>query len=1180
VVGTGGGTLAAGDAHLAVPSGAVVAPTAISIEPVAAPAGLAGPSQFYKFSPDGLTFAVPVKVTFAVPPGLAHPTIFWTRAGTNAFENVGGDVSVPGQISVFVTHFSQGGVAGDPCFGVVCGMPSDACHVAGVCDALTGACSNPLAADGTPCDDANACTQTDTCHGGTCLGANPVVCGPSAQCHTGAPAACDPATGICVDVLSLDGEPCEDGNACTLDDACRGGVCMGALPNTCSDGNVCTTDACDVDLGCTHLPAPSATVCRPAAGACDSAETCGGASWCPLVDAKLTGVCRNSAGACDMPETCDGIGNECPRDVFAAAGMICRPSTGACDPAEFCSGSDVTCPGDTVVPRPTAPTGLAVTGGDAHVSLGWAGVEGASGYKVKRGLTSGALAALASIPIAPPTYIDATAANGTAYYYTVSATANGASAGSCESADSIEVSATPSAPRHAQSVAAGAAHSCAIRADGSLWCWGYNHSGDLGDGTATSNPLPVQVAALGTGVVEVVAGADHTCARKVDGTLWCWGSNQSGQVGDGTSADRSIPTQIAALGTSVVGVSAGANFTCAWKTDRTLWCWGDNSTGQLGLGLPSDIQNRPMQVVALGPTVSSATAGGSHACATRTDGTLWCWGANGSAQVDPSMETRYAPAAVNLTGLGAVASASAGGDHTCALMSEGGVLCWGANGYGQAGNGGPAAQNMRTPMYIQGLDGPVRTVVAGDQRTCALRADSTLWCWGYTPIDQFRGDAVNFPVQVTALGSAVADVAVASAKSHVCARRSDDTIWCWGINWAGQLGDGSTTDSASPVQTAIPTGPAGGGGGTVGGSNPDAGTPPPPAGFATTATGLAHTCAIRTDGTLWCWGANNIGQVGDGTTTDKTSPVQVTGLADFSQVSAGDNHTCALRSDSTVSCWGSNVSRQLGLGITGAKLAPTPVTWLATPVIQISAGGMHTCAVTYDNALWCWGANNKGQIGDGTTQDRDLPVQVTALGRSVAQVATGAAFSCARKTDDTVWCWGYNADGQLGDGTRVDRPMPVQVAALGTNVASVAAGSHSCAVKTDGTVWCWGYNGRGELGDGTTTSASTPVQVNGLPKSVSVSVGRAFTCAWDFDHSLPWCWGYGANGRLGNGATSNSLTPVRVTHGAVSQIATGGNHACARELNTGVLSCWGSNSNGQLGNGTTTDSTVPTPVPN
>jgi alpha-tubulin suppressor-like RCC1 family protein len=251
-------------------------------------------------------------------------------------------------------------------------------------------------------------------------------------------------------------------------------------------------------------------------------------------------------------------------------------------------------------------------------------------------------------------------------------------------------------------------------------------------------------------------------------------------------------------------------------------------------------------------------------------------------------------------------------------------------------------------------------------------------------------------------------------------------------------------------------------------------------GVAEVSGGVYHTCARTTDNKLWCWGYNGNGELGDGTTTDRSVPAQVTGLGTtVAGVSAGDGYTCATTTNGQLYCWGWNGEGELGNGSLVNSSVPVQVTDLANSVASVTTGLYHTCARKSDNTLWCWGVNEDGELGNGNTTDNSRPVQVSGLS-NVAAVAVGDYHTCARTTDNKLWCWGFNGSGQLGDGTTVTRITSTQVTSLGATATEVVAGaSHTCARKTDNSLWCWGYNASGQIGDGSTTSRINPTQVVG-----------------------------------------------------------------------------------------------------
>jgi predicted alpha/beta superfamily hydrolase len=262
---------------------------------------------------------------------------------------------------------------------VVC-TALDQCHSVGTCDSGTGICSNPAKANGSSCSDGNACTQFDSCQAGICAGSKMVTCTALDQCHVAG--VCDPGTGACSNPVAADGSACSDGNACTTNDTCLAGTCTGGPPANCDDGNACTIDSCSPSSGCMHTPGNAGVVCRPSAGVCDAAETCTGTdATCPG-DVKSTAVCRASAGVCDVAESCDGVHNDCPVDGFQSSATVCRPAVGQCDVAETCTGMSAACPTDGLAPNGTSCSdGNACTQSDTcqsgvcrSLSFAWTGV--------------------------------------------------------------------------------------------------------------------------------------------------------------------------------------------------------------------------------------------------------------------------------------------------------------------------------------------------------------------------------------------------------------------------------------------------------------------------------------------------------------------------------------------------------------------------------------------------------------------------------------------------------------------------------------------------------------------------------------------------------------------------------------------------------------------------------------
>ncbi|OXB94733.1 RCC1 domain-containing protein [Parageobacillus galactosidasius] len=335
-----------------------------------------------------------------------------------------------------------------------------------------------------------------------------------------------------------------------------------------------------------------------------------------------------------------------------------------------------------------------------------------------------------------------------------------------------------------------------------------------------------------------------------------------------------------------------------------------------------------------------------------------------------------------------------------------------------------------------------------------------------------------------------------------------------------------------------------------------------------------HTVVINKNNELWAWGYNGFGQLGDGTTENRNTPTRIGTDTDWKQVAAGGNHTIAIKNDGSLWAWGHNSSGQLGDGTTTNKATPTRI-GTDTDWKQVAAGYSHTVAIKNDGSLWAWGHNSSGQLGDGTTTNKATPTRI-GTDTDWKQVACGQYHTVAIKNDGSLWAWGYNNYGQLGDGTTTThRSTPTKIG-TNTNWKQVAAGgNHTIAIKNDGSLWAWGYNYYGQLGDGTTVNKTTPTRIGTDTDWKQVACGYDHTVAIKNDGSL-WAWGYNGSGRLGDGTTINKYTPTRIgTDTDWKQVAAGSSHTVAIKLTLDVYG-WGNNNYGQLGDGTTTNRNTPT----
>jgi len=331
------------------------------------------------------------------------------------------------------------------------------------------------------------------------------------------------------------------------------------------------------------------------------------------------------------------------------------------------------------------------------------------------------------------------------------------------------------------------------------------------------------------------------------------------------------------------------------------------------------------------------------------------------------------------------------------------------------------------------------------------------------------------------------------------------------------------------------------------------------------AAGDYHSIALDDNGTVWGWGDNGSGQLGDGTTTNRNAPSRMRFVSDVFAVAGGGNHTLALTGDGRVWAWGDNSSGQLGDGTFLLRSQPAPVLQL-TGGVAVAAGYGHSLALKKDGTVWAWGDNSSGQLGNGTTENRNIPKPVSNLTEVIA-ISAGQYHNLALKKDGTLWAWGANTDGQLGDGSFHTRTVPVQVSGLSHAVFVAAGGYHGLAIQSDQRVWTWGRNWEGQVGDSPYDYVTTPVPVTGLSGVILVAAGASQSLALKSNGTV-WAWGQNDHGQLGNSTFQPTSTPVQVSDlVSVIGLAAGANHSVALR-NDGTVWAWGDNGSGQLGDGT------------
>jgi len=739
---------------------------------------------------------------------------------------------------------------------------------------------------------------------------------------------------------------------------------------------------------------------------------------------------------------------------------------------------------------------------------------------------------------------------------------------------------------------------------GAAFIWGIDGNGSLGNGNftgAVQAPTPLSRIHGGSWRGFAGGGGDNgACALVSTGgtqSVRCWGQNNLRQLGWGRGAKD--PPQLATTrldGAVVPVIKMGRYFqhSCALIEGGEVRCFGVNRSGQIGNGATSNSVVGSQRAIGIDGSAKSAThvcVGASHSCALLDDGAVECWGQSKGTGTSESSESLAIQVPTGVTGIDGTASQAkalfCGAGSSCAILTNDDVMCWGSNSSGQLGTGMTGAAEL-APVAATALNSldPISKLALGNAWSCALHTTGAVSCWG-SDLSGRLGDggdadvASPTPVSVAGLdGSSKRAVDISSNNDHVCVVLETGEVECWGENRYGVIGDSSTEDRNVPTQTDKSTFEA----------------------VVQVASGRVHSCALMESGAVYCWGSDAEGQLGDTDDGQGNKSIRaVTSILEALDVgaqklAAGASHTCAVLTEGSIACWGADNAGQVGDNEDGyeSEYEPRIVPGLDGLVaVDIAASNELTCAVFDDGSVRCWGADASGQIGDGDDDElpEQAPVVVSGLDGTTdkaKKLGLGERRACAVLTDESLVCWGTNANGALGIGpTSGDQHVPATVLG-GLKVADVQSGrDHTCALTTEGAVYCWGSNASNQLGNPMADATQeSPLVVTGLDGvtdiAVAISTGDNHSCATLASGELR-CWGANTNGELGLNTTSVSeATPQQVyaydgMNIAAVNMSCGGNHTCAL-LSHGVVECWGLDSVGQLGKSGFESDIRPSPV--
>lgn len=782
---------------------------------------------------------------------------------------------------------------------------------------------------------------------------------------------------------------------------------------------------------------------------------------------------------------------------------------------------------------------------------------------------------------------------------------------------------------------------CVITTDGLPYCWGLESTiGSEARDYTVPNPVNMTGVLSGKTAKKISLGDAHGCMIASDDFVYCWGENDKGQLGNGsTDYNISSPVAVDVAGKTIKSLYSFDDTNCVIASDDNLYCWGNGSNGLLGNN--TNVKSHVPVLVSGGDlggrTIKSFANYNSLSCAIASNDEVYCWGRAQYAVVGAnSLFSSAVPKAIDFSGVlsGKKAKSIAiGNAFGCILADDNKVYCWGSNARDALGDGTTASYTSVPTAVVLGAR-TAKKILISAWHSCILADDDQVYCWGdglYGQLGNNTNNTSNVPVAVDTSGvlngKTVKDIY--TQYDRVCALTSDNLPFCWG---GGYLGDAETmslysTVPVSPVMSGVLAGKT----------------------ITKLSLGVSYTCAIASDQKIYCWGEQNVGQLGNESRSNFNYPVAtVSGVSDeliqdgvfmkmfgdraddlraciqssngklycgvigvglkyihdfgslkITEMAMGRNesHLCALVDDGSVYCWGDNFSGQVGNGTTGpfsgvlipAKIDMTGV--LSGKTIKtIAAGENMTCAIASDDLVYCWGEGSNQLLGNGSDSDKSRPVAVSTAGvlngKKIKSLHIQSRTACVIADDDKVYCWGNGEDGKLGNGADDNSNIPVEVSTTKKFKSLKNTGENVCGITDDDYAYCWGYGTSGQLGNGTNSSSNIPVAVdmsgvlNG--KTIKKIDGSGYNTCLIASDDLPYCFGYGENGELGNNLQTNSNVPVSVvTSGVLSgkkitELRTSENSTCVVDSEEDVY-CWGTGEYyGEVGDGL--DTITPLPV--
>ncbi len=691
-------------------------------------------------------------------------------------------------------------------------------------------------------------------------------------------------------------------------------------------------------------------------------------------------------------------------------------------------------------------------------------------------------------------------------------------------------------------VEAGYAHSCALRDDGQVYCWGRGRHGRTGLGTEADVARPEPV--LSDARFEALAtGGSHTCALDSEGGLWCWGrgvyiglpevenaliptlvddgpfielaagnehtcviteanevrctgNNDFQEIGIANADDA--PRLVTVPDVAATKIAAGGGFTCILDQAGQASCWGRSLAERFGADDPATSAVPALQG---GPEFSELSAGQESVCGIARDSAVYCWG---SSLYDRETRSDFERPG-QISSEFEFVDVSTGKDFACAVATNSLVFCWGSNYRARMGIGGHSSDpsTVREVTLVNTTE-EFASVSAGALHACGLTSAGHLRCWGREHHGATGRGELGYRTSPVPILSELKFVEISAGEYHSCGITSEGRVSCWGRDSYQAIGIQGSDEQPVPVVLA---------------DFDDA---------SVIESVNSRNCVIDSSGAAFCWGDDSYGTLGNGRDVgDTETPGPVLGGLSFAAISMSRYATCGVTTDSQGACWG----REGYLGADVGQVSEPTILELHPEYVDVAVGTTHGCGLDLTGKVHCWGDGSQGQLGQGSRSDSafvPLPVNRNLPG-PVVQIETLNSGSCALNNDGGLFCWGdRDVDGVSGS----DSLLPAPVRPDLTFEWVDASKSHVCAIAS-GDIYCWGQGGRGQLGHGLLRDEDEPVQVRGLPDAATrVSVGDEHTCAIVGDGDV-YCWGFGEFGMLGHGELGFLDSPTPLDESAV-----------------------------------------------